>query len=324
MGKSDLVVLCSNRLHSIRLDRGRLWQKARCPRCKTSVDPWRVQRSWALLRSLFSSVEPRSTSSRPATAVVRTDRAPARETSKSSDLEFEAERLARRSWTTEEVHNRADFVLDPSTIYLESSAEAIVRAYLSHARWHVPGFDIPALVPRVRIENLAFAAGQFRETDGYVEVVVNSDFMLDRQAACAILAHEVCHYILENAGVRYGDSERTERLTDVCVFVCGFGKVFLGGYHRSGNAIENRPGHRIGYLTDSEYQFLMRHVTSLRSERRFMLSDRLDELKKLFASINPDVRSRERILENTKRKLPQATELEIYEHAIEITRPRRW
>lgn len=67
----------------------------------------------------------------------------------------------------------------------------------------------------------------------------------------------------------------------------------------------------------------MQHVASLRTESRGVLPDRLAKLKEEFAAINPDIRSRERILENTRRKLPQATEAEIYEHAIDVTRPRR-
>jgi len=91
------------------------------------------------------------------------------------------------------------------------------------------------------------------------------NFFEDQLAAQAILAHEVCHYILNNSGIRKSDTEQNERYTDLCMFVCGFGQIFLAGYKRETAQSEYRRGHRLGYLTDAEYEFAQQYVTQLRS-----------------------------------------------------------
>jgi hypothetical protein len=89
--------------------------------------------------------------------------------------------------------------------------------------------------------------------------------LADRRAVGAILAHEACHYILENSGIREPNVDENEKLTDACMFVCGLGLLFLDGYKREDAHKEYRNGHRLGYLTDSEYNFAARYVRELRS-----------------------------------------------------------
>ena len=110
-------------------------------------------------------------------------------------------------------------------------------------------------------------AGSFRvERDGYVEIRLLSSIATDHTAAVAVLAHEVCHYVLESSGIRREEVLDNERLTDFCIFVVGFGGVFLDGFRRFGT--DSRPGHRIGYLTDSGYANAHAGVRFLRERGR--------------------------------------------------------
>jgi len=49
----SLVVKCSGEGHWVRLDPSRLWASARCPRCKSPVDPTRTRRVLALLALMY-------------------------------------------------------------------------------------------------------------------------------------------------------------------------------------------------------------------------------------------------------------------------------
>ena len=62
----------------------------------------------------------------------------------------------------------------------------------------------------------------------------------------------------------YVDRADNERLTDVAMFVLGMGNLFLNGF-RSKNVDIRQRGHRMGYLTDEEYNFLSGEVIRLRT-----------------------------------------------------------
>ena len=49
----DVVVFCSSKQHKVRLNAKRLWATARCPKCKSRVDPTRVRRVIALAAALY-------------------------------------------------------------------------------------------------------------------------------------------------------------------------------------------------------------------------------------------------------------------------------
>jgi hypothetical protein len=165
-------------------------------------------------------------------------------------LQWQLGELANRAWTTAQ-----SFQLEPFELSLRDFAELtapaqVVESLLHHARRIAPGFEVPYMVPRILVESLPFAAGQFEvDGEGWVTLKVGLQFFEDQLAAQAILAHEVCHYILENSGIRKSDRELNERHTDLCMFVCGFGSIFLAGYKREMAQYESPPGHRLGYLT---------------------------------------------------------------------------
>lgn len=62
---------------------------------------------------------------------------------------------------------------------------------------------------------------------GDITIYVGKQFYRDIRGTQAILAHEVCHYILESSNFRKSNPYWNERYTDLCMFVCGFGDIYL-------------------------------------------------------------------------------------------------
>lgn len=169
-------------------------------------------------------------------------------------LESQLRELAFKAWTTEASLTHTPFLLNPNDFPHICEPQKFVELLLCHARNTASGFEIPYMVPHVVVEAIPFAAGLFQvDKEGWVTIKVGSDFFDDKLAAQAILAHEVCHYILENSGIRKSDYLLNERYTDMCMFICGFGQIFQAGYKREMAQNEYRPGHRLGYLTDADF-----------------------------------------------------------------------
>jgi hypothetical protein len=193
---------------------------------------------------------------------------------------------------------------------------------LRHARQVAPRLNVPRFAPRVIVQPLCDAAGQFVEEDGWVKITVASTFFDDTLAARAILCHELCHYVLNASGIRDPSRAENERLTDAAMFVLGLGDIFLTGYRRAPTA-EYRAGHRLGYLSDAEYQFAAGYVSWLRlSHDRFVSTGQ--ELETRFRGVVPDAKTRARLTAAYRRKYPSATSAELAQRIIDdIARDNR-
>jgi Putative transmembrane protein precursor len=225
--------------------------------------------------------------------------------------------LAQLGWLLEESSWSANFTLDPRELSDLARLDRVVKALLDRARRVAPGLSVP-MVPRIAIEPMPAAAGQFEvDEEGWVTIRVSPDFERDLPAARAILAHEVCHYILDNRGIRQPNFELNERDTDLCMFICGFGEVFLAGYKRSSTRNEYRPGHRLGYLTDAEYEFANRYTSELRATYRQNLQSELDVLKeRLLRKAQGDRDCVRRLIEYERQRDRSLSEIELYRDAI--------
>src|SRR6185312_5325024 len=118
---------------------------------------------------------------------------------------------------------------------------------------------------------------------------------------------------LENSGIRESNVNENERLTDACMFVCGLGSLFLDGYKRDLVQGEYRTGHRLGYLTDSEYDFAARYVRDLRSNNSLRLLTSDDQRKRKLVARISDKNARERLIQNARARYPNKTDTEIYD-----------
>lgn len=238
-----------------------------------------------------------------------------------SDLKAQTEELAARSWAKSEVDWNEGFLLDPEKLDNITEPAEIVGALLNHAKRTTPEFSVPWLTPRTVIETTPAAAGQFVVEGGWVTIKLSPDFFGDRGAAQAILAHESCHYILNNSGFRKRDVALNERYTDICMFVCGFGKLFLDGYQKFPGQ-QYRPGHRLGYLSDMEYAFIYQYVVELRETYRDSLQSELAVLKQtLLHLVRGDHAMLKRLVDYERRRTPDKPEVGLYDNAI--TRLRR-
>jgi hypothetical protein len=226
--------------------------------------------------------------------------------------------LATQAWTTDP-SLRSPLLLDPADFINVTVPTQVVEVLIRHAKRTVPGFNVPCMIPRVLVVSLPAAAGMFKvDEEGWVTIELGANFFQDKLAAQAILAHEVCHYILENSGIRKKDVYLNERYTDLCMFVCGFGEIFLAGYRRDAAQQDYRPGHRLGYLTDAEYQFAQQYVMRLRQSGEISLPQELETLKKrLRALLNGDSKCCSRCIEFERRKTPHKSEVELYRDAID-------
>ncbi len=236
-----------------------------------------------------------------------------------SGLRSQLEELAKRGWAKDENSWHSSFCLSPSDLANEIAPAEVVKLLLAHARRVTPEFSVPQMVPRIVIESTPFAAGRFEvDEEGWVTIKVSSDFFDDRLAAQAILVHEVCHYILENSGIRQDDFALNERYTDLCMFTCGFGQIFLAGYKREPAQNQYRPGHRLGYLTDAEYTFANQYVLDLREAHKLKLQSQLDTKKKqLRQLVHGDEAMLRRLVDYERSRSPYKSEVELYEAAID-------
>jgi hypothetical protein len=227
--------------------------------------------------------------------------------------------LAGYGWSKNRSTWCSNFSLNPKELSNASELDQVVRILLDHARQVAPEFSVPHYIPRTISTSMSMAAGQFEvDEKGWVTIRVSPDFCHDRLAAQAILAHEACHYILGQSGIWHRDTQLNERYTDLCMFICGFGQVFLKGYKRDLAQSPNRQGHRLGYLTDAEYRFASQYVAELRQTRGVELRYEIDGVKRRLLQL---VRGDEEVcrwyLETERKRNPHKSEAELYQDTID-------
>jgi hypothetical protein len=239
-------------------------------------------------------------------------------------LELQLQELTKIAWTTEESFRQPHFLLNLNDFGYTPEPAQVVEALIHHAERITPGFQVPYMVPRVLVEAtiphpLATSVGLFQvDEEGWVTIKLRSDFFEDKLVAQAILAHEACHYILENSGIRKSDFLLNERYTDLCMFVCGYGQIFMAGYKRAPSQQEYRPGHRLGYLTDAEYEFAHQYVLQLRQSNELKFPSEVDKLRKcLLKLLYGDQDACRRIVQAEQRRNPHKLEIDLYRDALE-------
>lgn len=230
------------------------------------------------------------------------------------DLDPLIEDLVRRAWGPRATTQNRTWQLTPEALRRFGTDARLITALLNHVRRTAPALTVPLLTPRLVIEDLPKAAGQFAEQDGWVKIAVGQEFFLDLPAARAILCHEVCHYVLEANGIRRATPAANERLTDVAMFVFGLSDVFLAGYQRVPDGY--RTGHRLGYLSEAEYRYVRQQVADLC--RSGALQPTLEEVweRRLRAAI-PNADVRRRLLQAQQTKYPMKTQAERIQQLLE-------
>lgn len=100
---------------------------------------------------------------------------------------------------------------------------------------------------------------------------MSSEFVENSDATCLILAHEACHHILLQSGIYFqfkNDVALNERVTDLTMFVCGFGDIVRQGR----SFVRSNRGQYVsahwGYLNGVECDMAYRYVLDRRQGRQ--------------------------------------------------------
>lgn len=292
-----IEIVCRSGKHRLRLREDKFWSRTNCPKCRTQADFFRLKRLIVKLKLLWS---------------VRKGQLEIPDEIRFANLRWRIDRLISDAWQTgEKIPN---LILPTSTTH-QLSVEETIRAYLAHIEQVAPGFSVPIRVPRVERTHLADEAGQFVVKDGWVSITLSEELIAQTKTVRAVLAHEVCHYVLNNSGIREDETENNEKLTDLCMFVCGLGEIFIEGYKDEIVHKEYRVGHRLGYLSDAEYQFARRYVK--KKWQTAPQSDVLDQMRKKITARVGDSAITDRLLMDQRRRFPSRSEKELYQGVLD-------
>lgn len=310
----------------VRLSVESLGRGPRCPQCKTPVPMWKCKIAWlrvalgrlgrAITRwlSLRSSVRP------------------------TQGIEQLLRDLARHAWQAKTEVSRGTFLLDESDLAQGSSPQALVdklRKMYAHARQWAPGLEVPWKVPPVKLSFGIDSAGQFGVTDGWTAIDVSADFASRPRALHVILAHEACHHILDNSGLAdRRNTARNERMTDLAMFICGFGDIVRAGRTATTQTKSGYVTTHLGYLTVSDYEYAFNWVIQARLDNslpgmagrlptasvgplHFNLTNPTEQLWSSLAARVPDPAVRERMYRYSCSKHPDETEEQVLRRIID-------
>src|SRR5262245_15901454 len=257
----------------------------------------------------------------------------------SHEIERLLQELGQRAWRKETRHPAGSFLLAPSTLGKGTDAEAL-RANLSvlyeHARRWAPGLIVPYHVPRVRLSEVLANPGQYNvDSDGWVAIEVSTAFASRDQALAVVLAHEACHHILDLTGLDdKRDRVRTERMTDLAMFICGFGDIVRSGRTSVRQTASGYVKTHLGYLESSDYEYAYEWVIGARVANglpgmigsrlastamptNFQLPDPGERLKRELASRILDGRARERVIRHYQTRYPSEPDDQLLKRIIE-------
>jgi hypothetical protein len=178
--------------------------------------------------------------------------------------------LTTEAWSRPCRDPEGSFLLSPIGLASGSHSQGLSRTLnrlYEHARNWAPGLDIPSFVPPVRIAALKVAGHFLLDEESYASITVSTEFLGNVDATSLILAHEACHHILLQAGISFqfkNDVMQNERITDLSMFVCGFGEIVRRGrpvVRRSHGQYVNT---HLGYLDSRECDAAFRYVLEKR------------------------------------------------------------
>jgi hypothetical protein len=332
----NIVVRCACGKH-VRIDLDLIHRKPQCPHCKRPIRVSFWQRLRTRIKALFSdtaSTDPRSeTVVRPQTSAADYHSTSVALPQATPEVERLLQELGERAWRKESHYPAGNFLLAPATLVQGSSTQGMetnLKALYEHARRWAPGLTVPYKVPKVRLSGMLPHAGQYRVgSDGWVSIDISADFASRAQALYVVLAHEACHHILDLSGLDdKRDPVRTERLTDLTMFIAGFGDIVKAGRT---SAMQTPTGYvttHLGYLEAHDYDFAYTWVLGARaanglpslpsnrslglpSARRLDLPDQVERFNRELKGRIRDAEVRQRLIKSYQAKYPQESEDQI-------------
>jgi hypothetical protein len=298
----------------------------RCPQCKRPVPIWK--RLLARARVLFEQAKTSTTRWFSARSTTRP----------SHGIEPLLQKLAQAAWQRGSGSTRGSFHLDGSELARGSSPQELdanLRKLYAHARLWAPGLQIPWKVPPVKLSSNIASAGRYGVNDGWTAIDVSTEFASRPQALLVILAHEACHHILDSSGLAdYRDTARNERMTDLAMFICGFGDIVCNGRTATTQTKSGYVTTHLGYLTAADYEYASNWTIQARLDNElpgmarrlpkesvgplhFFLPAVTEQLWSSFAARVPDPAVRNRMFRYSSSKHPGESEEKVLRRLIE-------
>ncbi len=183
-------------------------------------------------------------------------------------IEKELLRLNQKMHGEDRPQNDVNFFQQLPKILLEKDSlstknvEEAILELVKQTRRRIGNMEVPFRKPRV-----IFTTELPDEEPGNIEfgwdetiIRIHPKYVDNPFALASILCHELAHFILDQNGFRKSDKKENEKLTDLFVFKCGQGLIYLQGIvdvtSQDGYTIESR----LGYLTLEEMAYA--HVRS--------------------------------------------------------------
>lgn len=147
-------------------------------------------------------------------------------------------------------------LLEKDSLTTKDVEEAILDL-VKQTRPRIGKMEVPFRKPRV-----IFTKDLPDEEPGHIEfgwdetiIRIHPKYVDNPFALASILCHELAHFILDQNGFRKSDKKENEKLTDLFVFKCGQGLIYLQGIVdvtiQDGYTVESR----LGYLTLEEMAY---------------------------------------------------------------------
>jgi hypothetical protein len=135
-------------------------------------------------------------------------------------------------------------------------AEAAIEL-VNQTRNRIGKLEVPFRKPRVE-----FTALLPEDEPGHIEfgwdetiIRIHPYYAGKPSALIAILCHELAHFILDHNGLRKDKRSENEKLTDLFVFRCGQGLIYLQGVRDVTHQGEQRIESKLGYLSLGEMAY---------------------------------------------------------------------
>jgi len=142
-------------------------------------------------------------------------------------------------------------------ILTTSAVEELALSLVDQTRGRIGKMEIPFRRPVVEFTELLPNNEPGHIEFGWQETTIRMHPRLRRDpfALAAVLCHELAHFILDQNGLRRDDTTVNERLTDLFVFKCGQGLIYLQGILEVNHQANKITESRLGYLTLEEMAY---------------------------------------------------------------------
>lgn len=145
----------------------------------------------------------------------------------------------------------ASSVLTPEDV-AEAASQLVECTSKRIGRWEVPfrkpRAEFTVLLPKDEPAHIEF--GEFETL-----IRIHPAFAPDSHSLAAVLCHELAHFIKDHNDVRRPSRNEEERITDLLVFRCGQGRIYLAGVHSVTWNGQHEVRRKLGYLSVGEMAY---------------------------------------------------------------------